>query len=69
MYLMKVMRKEGIPSIGSADTLDEILDLARGDLEEIKASDWEAVKGELRSRRRWSSDELGLTVTIAQSRG
>lgn len=69
MFLLKVNREGGVPSAESADTLDGAIELARQNLESpMSDEDWGKVKAELKSRRRWSDKESGVTMTITQGR-
>lgn len=62
VFVLKIDRKDGIPSFAVEATVEGCVDVARS-LVEGHADDWDAIKKDLSVRRKWTD---GLTtISIA----
>ena len=63
MFLLKVYKKDGIPSASVEDSIENCVELAKYSLDESQVKDWDKIRKELSVRRKWTDGKTTISIT------
>ena len=63
MFMMKIIRKGGLPAIDMDDTLAASINSVKENLDDDELPKWESIKKDLETKKKWSDEKTTITIT------